>query len=600
MSTTTRFAPTTHPILPMPTMEEMEAVLARPGGDEQLATLLDEREKIISRSKEDPYRFGFEFPQWHDADALVRDNRWVYVGGGKRASKSEWAAKRIVQSAMAYPGSKIWCFQDNETTSINTQQPMVWRYLPLHIKALNNKRHSVYKIKYAESRGFTEMFLVLPNKTSIHFLTYNQDPEDFQGWELGARVVEPVLDARGHEIPNLGAWADENLAMAWFQTLKLRLATRTAKLLWTFSPLRGITATIKHFRGTARTIISRPAELLAGKRNVEDCPVGHMPYIQQPTFPGGGIIYFYTEANPFGNYREVAALLEGRPTSDIKQDAYGYAEDSAARAFPLFGAHNIVKPEHLPAEGTNYKFTDPAGSRNWATLWVRVTADNPPLYYIYRDWPDMGRFGEWAQPSNNPRRFDGDPGPAQGTLGYGVLQYKRLFLEEERVTAGCTERDPHRQGILARLAPGQTEQESIFLRYIDPRAGRNQHIAERGGTCLVDEFAREHRDPVTGRVDGPQMIFDLASGVHIEEGKTAINTLLYWDRNKPLVAVTNAPRLYVAENCQQIIWALENWTGKDGETGACKDFVDLVRYMALQELQYLTHESLRPRGGGSY
>src|SRR4051794_16320904 len=31
----------------------------------------------------------------------------------------------------------------------------------------------------------------------------------------------------------------------------------------------------------------------------------------------------------------------------------------------------------------------------------------------------------------------------------------------------------------------------------------------------------------------------------------------------------------------EAIWALVNWTGLDGPHGACKDFVDLLLYMAL-------------------
>ncbi len=49
-----------------------------------------------------------------------------------------------------------------------------------------------------------------------------------------------------------------------------------------------------------------------------------------------------------------------------------------------------------------------------------------------------------------------------------------------------------------------------------------------------------------------------------------------------------------------MIWALENWTGLDGQHGACKDFIDLLRYMALSPPVYLTEENFAPRGGGSY
>ena len=34
-----------------------------------------------------------------------------------------------------------------------------------------------------------------------------------------------------------------------------------------------------------------------------------------------------------------------------------------------------------------------------------------------------------------------------------------------------------------------------------------------------------------------------------------------------------------------MIYALENWTGADGEKGACKDPVDLLRYLFMSECE---------------
>lgn len=620
--------PTPHPMLPLPTAAELLEFAAHLDGPEKLAAYLTARERAIARSIEDPYFYGFEFRNWKDADELAVLNIFTYVAGGKGAGKSEWAAKRISESALAYGASKIWCFQENETTSINTQQNLIWKYLPAKLKARNDERSPVFKIRYAEGRGFTERFLVLPNRTQIHFLTYNQKPEEFQGWELGARLTRlktvrgklvPVefmedaararsivesLRAEGDRIiPNLGAWADESLTTLWLQTLGMRLNRRGAHMLWTYSPLKGITTTIKEFRGTAKTLVSKVSELLPDRRNVHDCPPGHMPYLQKPAYNDAAIIYFFTEVNPhWGNYPGLKGQLTGKPSAKIAQDAYGYAEDTQARAFPLFGPWNIVRTEHLPAVGTNYMLTDPAGARNWATIWVRVTPGDPADLYIYREWPDRKRYGEWAVPSADPFKFDGDAGPAQNTLSYGVIEYKRLWLEEERITR--SETDPCRRQLSERfedsIKAGQPIHETVLMRYIDPRAGHNPHADQHGGTCLVDEFLDEQRDSRTGQLLGPAMPFELGSGVRTDFGKSAIEGLLYWDTDKPLTPLLNAPHLYVAEHCHQVSWALENWTGRDGEKGASKDFIDLLRYMALANLRHLTPDMLQTRGGGSY
>jgi len=96
-----------------------------------------------------------------------------------------------------------------------------------------------------------------------------------------------------------------------------------------------------------------------------------------------------------------------------------------------------------------------------------------------------------------------------------------------------------------------------------------------------------------------ELVFQPASGVQLDEGIQAINSLLQWDDERPMDAVMNAPRLFVSRACGNVIWAMQHWTGRDGEKGACKDPVDLMRYMALAELQYLSGP-LRSSGGGAY
>jgi len=384
-----------------------------------------------------------------------------------------------------------------------------------------------------------------------------------------------------------------------------RLKFRKAKLLWPFTPVKGITPSIKAMVGASATCIeSRPSELLP-RRNLPDIPEGHMYYVRRCEMPRAMAIHFFTEYNAFGPspgrsyYDEVKELCAGKDSQYVERVAYGYARDSVARAFPKFGPWNIVARKHLPQRGTNYMFTDPAGTRNWATLWVRVAPGNPPSFYIYRDWPDCQTFGEWAitterEVSETQRRgWDGDVGPAQPGLGYGVVRYKQLFLEREQIGSD-RQVDPYRAARYEFCrAAGLAPAESIALRFVDSRAAAAEHVAEKGGTCLTAEFEAEQRDK-EGKVIGPSMSLEPASGVHEEEGLMAVNALLDWNMEEPLVPVLNAPHLYVCEDCQQVIWMFSNFTGLGGQKGACKDFADLVRYLALGELEY--YEDDRPRG----
>ncbi|MBK8001714.1 MAG: hypothetical protein IPK15_24175 [Verrucomicrobia bacterium] len=577
----------------------------------RLAEFYTQREKLIRLSEENPFAYGTEPAHWKDADRLLAMMILILIiFGGNRAGKSEYAAKRVVQDAMAHPDSVIFCLHENEKASIGLQQKYIWKYLPPEIQALNGKKHPVFKVNYSQANGFTDGKIVLPNRTEIYFLTYHQKPSDFEGLELGAK----------HTGGRLAVWADENLPLPWLNMLKLRCVSRGGKILWTYTPVNGITPTIKELLGgTPKTEESRFAELLPDRVNVPGLPVGHMPYIVQPTFEKSRAIYFFSILNPFGAHSEnIRALCVGKPSEYIERRAYGYSRDVAQRRFPYFGPWNVIRPDHLPAVGTNYMFTDPAGGRNWATIWVRVAPGNPPKYYIYRDWPNEQRYGEWAVPTEREvtesarRGWDGDPGPAQNSLGYGIVQYKQLFLREETFSANVAQRDPYRQSLIVnremaedgtaidREATTMTLSESVQERYIDSRAGRNQMAADKGGTCLIDELAKEQRHPASGEVIGPAMRFRLASGVDIEEGVTSINDLLFWNKDEPLIPLLNEPRLYVSEDCKQVIWALANYTGLGGETGACKDFVDLVRYMALARLRYLAPGAMVVTGGGTY
>jgi hypothetical protein len=83
------------------------------------------------------------------------------------------------------------------------------------------------------------------------------------------------------------------------------------------------------------------------------------------------------------------------------------------------------------------------------------------------------------------------------------------------------------------------------------------------------------------------MIFLPAPGVDIQEGLAAVNSLLEWDHEQDRVPLMNEPRLYVARNCHQTIWTLENYTGTGGEKAGGKDPADLLRYMAVSDLKHI-------------
>ena len=76
-----------------------------------------------------------------------------------------------------------------------------------------------------------------------------------------------------------------------------------------------------------------------------------------------------------------------------------------------------------------------------------------------------------------------------------------------------------------------------------------------------------------------------AAGKDLEHGYSLVTELLAWNRNHPdgFVPGINAPHYYVLDDCAQTRWAFENFTGLAGQAGACKEWMDLARWLAEAE-----------------
>lgn len=598
------FEPTPHPYVPWFTEEQLLEIMSRPDGAEFVAQAYDEREEMIRRAEENPFLHVFQprysfgegemIEPWTDAQrlAMVDGTDILAIFGGNRSQKSHYCAWQICQNIQRYERALFVCLAEKEDTSITQQQALIWHYLPQSCKRLQNQRdrRGVFKVNYTQANGFADRKAVFLNRSELHFLTYNQIATDYEGWEFGSK-----------ESPCIAVWADESLPLSWLQMFHRRLKFRRAKMVWAFTAVKGITPAMKELLGqTVRTDRHLPAELMAPTMRWHDCPAGRMPYIQTPEMARCRVIYFHSIFNQFyvskqpdadgrllTYYDQIKAQCDGKPSDYVARIAYGCAKDTVARAFPKFGPWNVMRADAIPKTGTNYRFVDPAGARNWFVIWLRVTPGNPPSLYIYREWPDVPNYGEWAVPSerqitaDSKAGWDGDPGPAQVNLGWGVVRYKQMMLAKEKEGSG--ERG-----------------EAIWEMYMDPRAGANPHAEEHGGTCLIDMMNEAQLDAKTGAVVAPAMTCLPASGVREELGIAAVNELLDWNLEAPLIPLINAPRLYVSDECKNVIWALSNYTGRGGETGACKDQADLLRYLALAPLEYVDAARLKHRRGGSY
>jgi len=142
-----------HPIAELIGRRKDGRIAARVGGrellftQEQLAEYITKREEGIRLEKADPLRYGHEPVSWTRADRERLRLREKYpVGvieewnlGGNRASKSERAAKRIVELMIGKEGARVWCLQSTEASSIENQQSLIWKYLPPEYKTESGK-----------------------------------------------------------------------------------------------------------------------------------------------------------------------------------------------------------------------------------------------------------------------------------------------------------------------------------------------------------------------------------------------------------------------------------------------------------------------------
>ena len=114
--------------------------------------------------------------------------------------------------------------------------------------------------------------------------------------------------------------------------------------------------------------------------------------------------------------------------------------------------------------------------------------------------------------------------------------------------------------------------EPMQMRLIDARAASQSKISQKENVSLFDEVAK--------LAEG----FQPASGQQIAIGLNFIRDRLV------------AGKYLIAASCTNTIFAYENYTGADGQKGACKDFIDCDRYAVLSDICSATEDDLPPEG----
>jgi phage terminase large subunit-like protein len=541
------------PIVPHPVEELPDVEILDAWGEDVARKFLWQRHWHIQAMAEDPFRHGHRNPMWRRVDeALATGTNIALIMGGNRSSKSEYAARKVMETLCASPGKRAWCFQTTGPNSIEMQQPYIYKYIPKEWK--DAKKGKVTDISYRRKTGFSESTFILPNESQCWFRNYAQDIDTIEGGEVDI------------------IWFDELVPLDWVETALYRIVTRAGKMLVTFTPIEGYSPTVKDFLQGARTIETAPAELLP--RDPKNPAMGFetVPVIQECAKPGRKIFYFHTADNPFAGWETLKATLQGASKADILCRAYGVPTKAIANQFPRFKETiHVVPAATIPKDGTWYHGNDPCSGRNFFMLWAKALPNGQVA--IVREWPQaddylegIGWPGPWAEPDG--KLADGKRGPAQKPFGFSLRRYAD---EIQRVNKEL----------------GKGNAIDIECSWMDSRFGNTPTLSRDTATTLIEQM------------EEVGIYYLPAPGENLSEGIDMINDALYFDDSKPIDA-TNRPRLIIADNCKNLIFALQEWTGLDGKHGASKDPIDVLRYLLLGGIEYIAPGQMKISGGGSY
>lgn len=545
-----------HPVIDLPNADTLQV-----WGKDDALKFLWERHWQIERMVDDPYHYGHILPHWKIVEQHIANGLKVaLIMGGNRSGKSEYAAWKIMRTLVERPGTRAWCFQTTGPNSVEMQQPYVYKYIPKEWK--NVKKGQVTDVSYRVKTGFSEATFILPNTSQCWFRNYAQDISTIEGGEVDI------------------IWFDELVPLDWVETALYRLVTRGGIMLITFTPVEGYSATVKDFLQGCKTLATAPAELLPKIPGNPAAGYETVPTLQECAKGGRKIFYFHTAANPFSGWANLRAALIGERKENILCRAYGVPTKSIANAFPRFRDEVHVIPEaNIPAGGTWFHINDPCNGRNFFMIWATVLPTGQII--IAREWPQaddyiegIGLPGAWAEPDG--KLADGKRGPAQKPFGFSL---KRYTAEIERVEKELTK--------IGHPTTDTAEPIHIADRRMDSRFGNTPTLQKEGSTTLIEQMAECGID------------YYPASGEHQQEGLDLINDALYYDDKLP-VGPLNQPKFLVCERCQNVIFALKEWTGHDGKHGASKDPIDVLRYLLLSDPQYIPPGGTKIFAGGSY
>jgi len=569
-----------------------------------------------------------------------RPIRRVWVSGANGSGKTELMAFMANAQMAAAPEQRVYVLSTTEGGSVlNGVQEKLHRYIPLAWRA-NVKGETAY-VSYKRQTGFAGNSYVFPNGSRLAMKFYAQDPEvEGEGFDADACLADESIPApwarrlwprvarRGGFVcffntPQQGytevvhGFMEGLLVTRWCAGTLLprdgRDPDEAAACGLTAGEMARLCAALDARPPRPPTVPeSRPEDCWSwlegdggpawarARRALRDAPAAEsggrvfeaVPRVGIDEAAGHAVVFFHGSDNPFGRPRNLVAGMRAAARERILSRVYGVVTPSRDAVFAAFRRDvHVLPPERIPQGGTNYMVMDPAPGRNPFVIWMRVVGD---VRYVYRElpgpWevPGIGFPGPWSVTSGRKGGVnDGARGEGARSWGFGHARMVALiaWLEGWRAFAdwalplGAEDLGGGRvswprsatgealwpPAELVRSwgepAPGETA-EPVAVRLIDPRGGEAPRVAVEGVSTLIGDY-----EAMGLRVE-PAFSGTVLSGVE------AVSSALDHD---PADAA-GGPRLFVSEECPNVIRSFETWKNVDGEAAACKDPIDCVRY----------------------
>ena len=263
---------------------ENDAVMVAPDaglGMQEVARRLEARGRALEMQRADPLRFGFEPDIWlvcrallgmdripevvrrglADRTGLSHERCWtewrdalcsnfgmqrfcseMLINGANRAGKTDFAAK-LVNEVAEQRNRLIWVGAAQVDASIEVEQKRVQHYLPADKKGRAIKTDTDY-LNYSEKNGFTGASFCL-HGSRVKFATYKQD-------------LKAALEGMEYDL----AWPDEEVPHDWLAALRMRTASRSGRIVCTFTPISGYTPVVADFQDGLRMVKTCTAYML--------------------------------------------------------------------------------------------------------------------------------------------------------------------------------------------------------------------------------------------------------------------------------------------------------------------------------------------------